>query len=113
MDQPELVERARRRDHDAFAVLVRVSVARLGAVARLILRDPELARDAVQEACFRAWRNPDRFDTWLRRPAVADALGVPLGSARSRLARALATMRRSLDIDNASEVQAERRGQYA
>ncbi len=32
-------------------------VARLDAAARLILRDPELARDAVQEALIRAWRD--------------------------------------------------------
>ena len=50
MDQRGLVERARQGDHDAFAVLVRGSIARLDTAARLILRDPELARDAVQEA---------------------------------------------------------------
>ena len=50
MDQRELVERARRGDHDAFAGLVDPALARLDAAARLILRDPELARDAVQEA---------------------------------------------------------------
>ena len=32
------------------------ALARLDAAARLILRDPELARDAVQEALIRAWR---------------------------------------------------------
>ena len=76
MDQRGLVERARRGDHDAFAVLVDVAVARLDAAARLILRDPELARDAVQEALIRAWRDlpglrdPDRFDAWLHRLTV-------------------------------------------
>ena len=76
MDQRELVERAGRGDHDAFAVLVRASIARLEAVARLILRDQELARDAVQEAYIRAWRDlpglrdPDRFDAWLHRLTV-------------------------------------------
>ena len=38
-----------RGDHDAFAVLAGRFVARLDGAARLILRDPELARDAVQE----------------------------------------------------------------
>ena len=76
MDQRDLVERAGRGDHDAFAVLVGASIARLEAVARLILRDPELARDAVQEAYIRAWRDlpglrdPDRLDAWLHRLTV-------------------------------------------
>jgi RNA polymerase sigma-70 factor (ECF subfamily) len=76
VDQRGIVERARRGDHDAFAVLVDLSLARLDAAARLILRDPELARDAVQEALIRAWRDlpglrdPDRFEAWLRRLTV-------------------------------------------
>lgn len=76
MDQRGLVERARGGDHDAFAVLARASVARLDAVARLILRDPDLARDAVQEALVRAWRDlpglrdPGSFDAWLHRLTV-------------------------------------------
>ena len=61
MDQRALVERARRGDHDAFAALVDPSLARLDAAARLILRDPELARDAVQEALIRAWRDLPGF----------------------------------------------------
>jgi RNA polymerase sigma-70 factor, ECF subfamily len=73
VDQRELVERAMRGDHDAFALLAARFVARLDAAARLILRDPELARDAVQEGFIGAWRNlptlrdPDRFEGWLRR----------------------------------------------
>ena len=50
MDQRGLVERAREGDHDAFAELVHASLARLDTAARLILRDNELARDAVQES---------------------------------------------------------------
>lgn len=82
MDQRELVERARRGDHDAFAQLVEASIARLEAVARLILRDPELARDAVQDAYIRAWRDlpslrdPDRIDHWLHRLTVNASLDV-------------------------------------
>lgn len=76
MDQRALVERARRGDHDAFAELVDVALARLDAAARLIVRDPELARDAVQDGLIRAWRDlpglrdPNRFDAWLRRLVV-------------------------------------------
>ena len=76
VDQRTLVEQAGRGDHDAFAVLARAAFARLDTAARLILRDAELARDAVQEAMVRAWRDlpglrdPDRFDAWLYRLTV-------------------------------------------
>ena len=69
----ELVERAQGGDHDAFEMLTKATVARLDAAARLILRDTELAKDAVQDAYLRAWRDlprlrdPDRFDAWLQR----------------------------------------------
>jgi RNA polymerase sigma-70 factor, ECF subfamily len=76
VDQRDLVERAKRGDHDAFATLAGASVARLDTAARLILRDRELARDAVQDGFVRAWRDlpglrdPDRFDAWLRQLVV-------------------------------------------
>jgi RNA polymerase sigma-70 factor (ECF subfamily) len=69
----ELVEKAKRGDHASFDALVLGSIARTDAAARLILRDPERARDAVQDAYVRAWRDlpslrdPDRFDAWLYR----------------------------------------------
>ena len=91
MDQRVLVERARRGDHDAFAELVDPSLARLDAAARLILRDAELARDAVQETLIRAWRDlpglrdPDRFDAWLHRLTVNACLDV----ARRRRRRSI------------------------
>ena len=40
MDQRELIDRARRGDHDAFAQLVDGALRRLDAAARLILREP-------------------------------------------------------------------------
>ena len=46
MQQVELVEQARRGDHDAFAVLAGAAISRLDALARLILRDPERGKDA-------------------------------------------------------------------
>ena len=72
----ELVVRARSGDRDAFARLVADAVGRLDAVARLMTRDTERAKDAVQETLVRAWRDlptlrdPDRFDAWLRRLLV-------------------------------------------
>jgi RNA polymerase sigma-70 factor (ECF subfamily) len=174
VEQRELVERARRGDHDAFAQLAAGAVTRLDAAARLILRDRELARDAVQEALVRAWRDlpglrdPDRFDAWLHRlivracidqarirsrrpieveidpildaptpdesqaivdrdqidrvlahltpehralvvlhyylelplPEAAGLLGIPLGTAKSRLHRAIGSLRRTLGPDS-------------
>ena len=183
MDQRELVVRAGRGDQDAFASLAGASIARLEAVARLILRDDGLAQDAVQEALIRAWRDlpglrdPDRFDAWFqrlivnacldaarrrrRRPievdlteiepplgvnsanliadrdelehglrrlsvdqrallvlhyylglpttSVAEMLGVPLGTAQSRLHRALEAMRAALLADELSATSDPRR----
>jgi RNA polymerase sigma-70 factor (ECF subfamily) len=70
------VERAQRGDRDAFAALVRAAAPEMDAAARLVTRDRELARDAVQEALIRAWRDLPglrdvaRFDAWLRRLVV-------------------------------------------
>jgi RNA polymerase sigma-70 factor (ECF subfamily) len=80
VDRRQLVERAGKGDHDAFAVLATAAAARLDAAARLILRDHELARDAVQNALVRAWRDlpglrdPERFDAWLHRLLVNSCL---------------------------------------
>jgi RNA polymerase sigma-70 factor (ECF subfamily) len=180
VDQHELVDRARRGDRHAFAELVRVSGARLDATARLILRDPELAQDAVQDTLIRAWRSlpglrdPATFDHWLhsliahacidlarrrrRRvveveltldhvteefdhagsvadrdlldralshlepearavvvlhyyldmplPQVARLLGIPGGTAKSRLHRSLGVLRSSMAIDEATSAGA-------
>jgi RNA polymerase sigma factor (sigma-70 family) len=187
VDQRVLVERAQRGDHDAFATLAGDAVARLDAAARLILRDPDLARDGVQEGYIRAWRtlpalrDPDRFDAWLRRlivhscidimrrrrhraievqltaidvpargdftstiadrdevdealrhldpewravvvlhyflgmplPEVARTLGIPLGTAKSRLHRSLLAMRLALGTDEVATTSSIPGGQLA
>jgi len=177
VEQLELVKRARRGDHDAFAVLAGSALARLDAAARLIVRDTELARDAVQDAMLKAWRElptlrePERFDAWLHRltmracidaarrqrrrvtevaltpvcdpsvadgtaavndrdlldrvlrrlepeqrailvlryyldlslPDAADALGIPLGTAKSRLHRSLIAVRSCVTGDESAQ----------
>jgi RNA polymerase sigma-70 factor (ECF subfamily) len=76
VEQRTLVERARQGDQVAFTALLDGALGRLDGAARLIVRDPDLARDAVQDACIRAWRDlpglrdPDRFDGWLHRLTV-------------------------------------------
>ena len=171
--QRDLVERARKGDHDAFAELAGAAISRLDSAAWLILRDPEQAKDAVQNTLVRAWRDlptlrdPDLFDAWVHRmlvnacidearrlrrhrvdveltnlhapavagiesavvdrdqiergflrlepdaralivlhhyldlplPEVATTLGIPLGTAKSRLHRAIQVMRAALDAD--------------
>jgi RNA polymerase sigma-70 factor (ECF subfamily) len=171
--QRDLVERARKGDHDAFAELAGAAISRLDGAAWLMLRDVEQAKDAVQNALVRAWRDlptlrdPERFDAWLHRllvhacidearrtrrhrldvelteldtpsmadpasmiadrdqlergflhlepelravivlhhyldlpvPMVAAIMGIPLGTAKSRLNRALGLMRAALDAD--------------
>ena len=187
VDQRDLVERAKRGDHDAFATLSVDAIARLDAAARLILRDPELARDGVQEGYIRAWRtlpalrDPDKFDAWLRRlvvhacidimrrrrhraveveltpidglaggdftatiadrdqveaalrhlepewravvvlhyflgiplPEVASLLGIPLGTAKSRLHRSILAMRTAVGVDEVSATASIPGGQLA
>lgn len=72
----DLVERARRGDREAFAVLVHQVSDSLYAVAQRILRDPGLAEDALQNALVLAWRripklrDPDRFEAWIHRILV-------------------------------------------
>ena len=74
--QPNLVIRASNGDREAFSQLAAASFDKLFRTARLILRDDDLAADAVQDALLSAWvhiravREPDRFEAWLRRLLV-------------------------------------------
>jgi RNA polymerase sigma factor (sigma-70 family) len=68
-----LVERAKRGDAEAFDALARTVGDRCMAIAVRILRDADLAEDAVQAALIVAWRelrtlrDPERFEPWLHR----------------------------------------------
>jgi RNA polymerase sigma-70 factor (ECF subfamily) len=72
----EIVARARQGDRDAFAALVRLALPGVSRIALLTVRDEDTARDAVQEALVRVWRDLpslrdlDRFEAWLRRLVV-------------------------------------------
>ena len=85
LDLPEpidvaLVARARAGDHEAFRRLVERYQARALGLARRILRDGDLARDALQEAFLKAYTHLDRFEgrssfyTWLYRLVVNQCL---------------------------------------
>lgn len=76
MDRRDLVERARRGDHDAFGQLAAADIGRLYGVARLMVGRPEPARDAVQDTLVEAWRglpglrDASRYDAWIYRLLV-------------------------------------------
>ena len=69
----ELVERAKRGDREAFDSLARLTGDRCMAIAFRILRDFDLADDAVQSALLTAWReirslrDAQLFEPWLHR----------------------------------------------
>ena len=180
------MDRARRGDREAFSVLAGGAVDRLYAIARLVLRDADLAEDATQDALVRAWRDlptlrdVERFDAWLYRlivracadigrhrkrwrvevtilpsePAepdraseladrdqlerglrrltddqqtilvltfyvglspteVAEALGIPVGTAKSRLHYAIEALRAALAADERASVGVPREGRTA
>ena len=178
-----LVDRAKQGDGEAFDALARIVGDRCMAIACRILRDSDLAEDAVQAALIVAWqqlrtlRDPDRFEPWLhriltnecyaearrrrRRTAdirllpvethreagdiltvndrdqlerafrrltleqravlvfhhylgltlveVADHIGIPLGTAKSRLHHATAALRASLEADARTPPHSEER----
>jgi len=69
----EAISRAQRGDHAAFRVLVERYQQRLYRLALRILRDEEMARDALQEAFLKVYASLGRFEgrssfyTWLYR----------------------------------------------
>jgi len=71
--QAELVDQAKRGDREAFDTLARMTGDQCMAIAFRILRDFDLADDAVQAALLTAWReiralrDPGRFEPWLHR----------------------------------------------
>lgn len=72
----DLVVQAQNGDRDAFAALVHMTSDRMYALATRILRDSDLAEDALQGALISVWRqlptlrDPDRFEAWVRRLLV-------------------------------------------
>lgn len=72
----DLVKRAQRGDRAAFGLLAGDVATRFLAVSRRILRDIDLAEDAVQQTLVAIWRDlpqlrdPARFDAWSYRLLV-------------------------------------------
>jgi RNA polymerase sigma-70 factor (ECF subfamily) len=88
-DESEFIARLKSGDADAYEELVRLYSGRLVALARQILGDEDLARDAVQDAFLSAFRSMDRFNgdarlsSWLHR-IVANAALAKLRVKRRR-----------------------------
>jgi RNA polymerase sigma-70 factor (ECF subfamily) len=105
----DLVFRARNGDHEAFTALAAASFDGLFRLARLILRDDELAADAVQNALLSAWlhiravREPERFEAWLRRLVVRACYRE---SSRTRRLRAIEVRYIALDQPGTDDAQA-------
>src|SRR5438067_13030897 len=76
LSDPILVTRARDGDKRALAALCERHAPKVERLARHLLRDPEDARDASQEAlaklCVRLkqFRGESQFSTWLHRLVV-------------------------------------------
>lgn len=107
VDDPiaDLVARARRHDHEAFAELLLLSLPLARAVCGRLALDAVDVDDVLQEACLQAWlgldglRRPERFRQWLT--------GIALNLARMHV-RAHRP-RQALDADAAiaSSIEAE------
>ena len=102
-----LVELARGGDRDAFGAVVHHVKDSLFSLAFRILRDPDLAQDAFQNALIAAWRqlpalrDPDRFEAWVRRILVHECY------AESRRRNRWASNVRVLELDAPTSVNAD------
>jgi RNA polymerase sigma-70 factor (ECF subfamily) len=100
---PNVLERARVGDHEAFAAVVRLYDRRLRGIAYRVLGDRERMDDALQEAYVRAFRALPRFrgdarvGTWLFR--------ITYNACLDELARSRKTMHVPLDelVEQASD----------
>jgi RNA polymerase sigma-70 factor, ECF subfamily len=87
----ELVLRAQRGEESAFAALVQRGGDQMYATAHHILRDSDLAADAVQQAWIDIWRKlpqlrePDAFTGWAYRIVVRAALAEAKERSASRI----------------------------
>jgi len=110
--QLDLVERAQQGDQKAFASLAAAHVDRCYAIARRILRDPDRAEDAVQQALLGAWRDlpmlrePERFEAWLHKLVVNACYSEARGRRRWTARIHVLPIQTSFDPDVASSVAA-------
>jgi len=85
-----LVIAVARRDAHALEELFGRYAGQLGALARRVVRDEQLAADVVQEVFVRLWERPERFDPErgsLRAFLLADVHGRAVDAVRAEVAR--------------------------
>src|SRR6185436_12696834 len=88
-DDTRLVEQARSGDEAAFRTLVERYQRKLYAMALSVLRDPDEARDVVQDAFLKAYKALPSFEeksafyTWLYRIALNLCIDRARASKRS------------------------------
>jgi len=86
----EVIDRARKGDHDAFRVLVERYQERAYRLARRVVGDEEVARDVVQDGFLKVYRSLDRFEgrssfyTWLYRVVMNLCLDAKRRDRRDR-----------------------------
>jgi RNA polymerase sigma-70 factor (ECF subfamily) len=118
LSDPILVKRAKDGDKQALAMLCERHAPRVEKLARHLLRDPEDARDASQEAmtrlCMRIgqFRGESQFATWLHRLTVNVCSDVAKRQGARVCEPLLEDRRASTDADPVSETdRAELRGE--
>jgi len=118
LSDPILVKRAKDGDRQALAALCERHAARVEKLARHLLRDPEDARDAAQEAltklCTRIgqFRGESQFSTWLHRLTVNACSDVAKRQGARACEPLLEDRRASTDADPAREAdRTELRGE--
>ncbi|HEY7023788.1 MAG TPA: RNA polymerase sigma factor [Candidatus Limnocylindrales bacterium] len=108
----DLVDRAKAGDRGAFAELAASRIDGLFRIARLILRDQQLAEDAVQEALIRCWRQLPKlrdngsFDGWLNR--ILYRAAVDESNRRRRFVTTLQNLYSEPSVADNSQVIVER-----
>lgn len=92
-DDVRLLERCAGGDDDALAALYETHASLARRMAWRVLRDPDLADDAVQEAFLDVWRMAAKFDprraavtTWICLLVHRRAVDIARREARRRLA---------------------------
>ncbi|HVI01887.1 MAG TPA: sigma factor [Enhygromyxa sp.] len=111
LDDAELVRRTRAGDNRAGGVLLQRHQRSVRRVFQLNVSDLDAVDDLTQETMLTGFRNlsalerPESFRAWmlgvaynkLKRPEIAEILGIPVGTVGGRLSYARKQLRDRLD----------------